>query len=290
VTLSATVLATSGTPTGSVFFYDGTTALGPGVVLSGGKASFQPPMLAVGTHAITAAYDGGNTNYTKSTSPAITQTITAATPLFSGLNTAPSITQGTSSITLSGTIAAGTLYPTGAVTVTINGQNGQSGQGGQGNIGSNGAFTATVNNLGSLTASGGPYQVTYSYTGTGNFASVNDASTHLTVTAAGIAATMTTLTASVQQCIPGVPFTLDITVQSSAGIPTGQVVLSRKNPDGTMAQPLPQFLDQNGQWNPALNGTSDSLQVGVTTYTATYQGASNFQSSSAQLQLTCAAQ
>jgi hypothetical protein len=285
VTLSATVSATTGTPTGSVFFYDGTTALGPGVVLSAGKASFQATALSIGMHSITAAYDGGNTNFTKSTSsPAITQTITAAMPSFSGLNTAPSITQGTTSITLSGTIAAGTVFPTGTVTVTI------SGQSGQGNIGSNGAFTATVNNLGSLIASGSPYAIVYTYAGTGNFASVNDASTHLTVTFSGLAVTMTKLTASVQQCVPGVPFTLFITVSSTAGTPSGQVVLSRKNPDGTSAQPLPQFLDQNGQWNPALNGTNDQLQVGVTTYTATYQGVQNFQSSSNQLQLTCAAQ
>jgi hypothetical protein len=283
LTLYTTVKSSNGSPTGSVFFYDGTTSLGS-VVLSAGNALLPNIVLSAGPHSITGAYDGGNTNYTKSTSAVITQNVSQATPIFSGLNSAPSITQGTTSVTLSGTIAAGSVYPTGTVTVMINGQPGQ------GNIGSNGAFTVTVNNLSSLTASGSPYPITYSYTGTGNFASANNPNTHLTVTAAGAAATTTTLTASVQQCVPGVPFTLDITVTSSAGIPSGQVVLSRLNPDGTMAQPLPQFLNSSGQWNPALNGTSDPLQVGVTTYTATYQGVTNFQSSSAQLQLTCTAQ
>jgi hypothetical protein len=65
--------ATSGTPTGTVTFKDGTTTLGTGS-LAAGKATFQTSKLAEGTHSITAVY-GGNTNYIGSKSPAPTQTV-----------------------------------------------------------------------------------------------------------------------------------------------------------------------------------------------------------------------
>jgi len=47
----------SGTPTGTVVFYDGTTVLGS-VTLSSGKATFSTSKLTRGTHSITAKYLG----------------------------------------------------------------------------------------------------------------------------------------------------------------------------------------------------------------------------------------
>jgi N-acetylneuraminic acid mutarotase len=74
VTFTATVKSlTTGTPTGSVTFKDGTTTLGTGT-LSSGKATFTTSTLAVGTHSITAVY-GGDANFTGSTSPALKQTV-----------------------------------------------------------------------------------------------------------------------------------------------------------------------------------------------------------------------
>ena len=77
MTFTATVTANSpgsGTPTGTVTFYDGTNVLGIGTLNSSGKATFTTSALAVGRHSITAVY-GGNTNYTTSTSSALTQTV-----------------------------------------------------------------------------------------------------------------------------------------------------------------------------------------------------------------------
>ena len=77
VTFTATVTASSpgsGTPTGTVTFYDGTNVLGIGTLSSSGKARFTTSALAVGRHSITAEY-GGNTNDTTSTSRALTQTV-----------------------------------------------------------------------------------------------------------------------------------------------------------------------------------------------------------------------
>ncbi len=78
VTFTATVTANgpgSGTPTGTVTFMDGTTALNPGgtTLDDSGTATFTTTTLAAGDHpAITAVY-GGDTNFSGSTSAAIDQ-------------------------------------------------------------------------------------------------------------------------------------------------------------------------------------------------------------------------
>jgi hypothetical protein len=58
VTLTATVTAPSGTPTGVVAFYDGTTLLGTAAVNANGVASLTISTLAAGDHSITAFYEG----------------------------------------------------------------------------------------------------------------------------------------------------------------------------------------------------------------------------------------
>jgi hypothetical protein len=71
ITLTGHVAASSGSPTGTVSFQDGTTALGTGTV-SGGVATFQTQTLARGTHNITATYSG-DANFNGSTSSAMSQ-------------------------------------------------------------------------------------------------------------------------------------------------------------------------------------------------------------------------
>lgn len=69
--------ATSGTPSGSVGFYDSETLLGT-VALSGtGTATYSTSALSVGTHSITARYQGDG-NYTGSVSAALSQIIMAS--------------------------------------------------------------------------------------------------------------------------------------------------------------------------------------------------------------------
>jgi hypothetical protein len=75
VTLTATLSALAGNPTGTVTFYDGSSALGSAVTLSQNTASLPVSNLAVGAHAITASYSGDKHNAT-SKSIAITQVIT----------------------------------------------------------------------------------------------------------------------------------------------------------------------------------------------------------------------
>jgi len=87
VTFTATVSSSSGTPTGSVTFKDGTTTLAT-VALSAGVAKYTTATLAVGTHSITAVY-GGSTTFSTSTSAAVSQVVnkaTTTTALASSLN------------------------------------------------------------------------------------------------------------------------------------------------------------------------------------------------------------
>jgi sugar lactone lactonase YvrE len=112
VTFTATLAATSGTPTGSVSFYDGATTLGK-APLSGASASYTTASLAVGTHSITAIYSG-DTNFSPATSTALQESVGkvgATVALASSLN--PALL--TSAITFTATLAATSGTPTGSV-------------------------------------------------------------------------------------------------------------------------------------------------------------------------------
>jgi hypothetical protein len=89
VNLTATVTsATTGTPTGLVFFYTGTTFLGASP-LSGGLAALTTNAIPAGTNTVTARYNG-NTDFTASVSNSVTETITqggAATLLLTASST-----------------------------------------------------------------------------------------------------------------------------------------------------------------------------------------------------------
>jgi hypothetical protein len=76
VTFTARVAAVApgtGTPTGTVRFFDGAVQIGS-ASLSNGSAAFSTSGLTRGSHTITAAYDG-SASYKTSTSAALTQTI-----------------------------------------------------------------------------------------------------------------------------------------------------------------------------------------------------------------------
>jgi hypothetical protein len=76
VTFTATVAGAS--PTGTVEFFDGATSLGSGA-LAGGAATLSTSSLTLGTHLITAVY-GGDAGNGGSTSPIVSQSVTALVP------------------------------------------------------------------------------------------------------------------------------------------------------------------------------------------------------------------
>jgi hypothetical protein len=143
VTLAATVApAPTGTPTGTVSFYDGTTLLGTMAVNSSGIADFIDTSLPVGALSITAVYSG-NAGFSGSTSTVVTETVSPATtatattttltaspnPLFDGqtvtftatVTPAPTGTSAGIVSFYSGTtlLGTGTLNAAGVATLTL---------------------------------------------------------------------------------------------------------------------------------------------------------------------------
>ena len=97
LTLTATVAAlTSGTPTGSVGFYEGQTLVGT-APLSGGTANYTTTGFPAGDVVVTAQYSG-DANFTQSASPPIL--VLSVTPAVTSL-TAPAAGSVTDNITLS---------------------------------------------------------------------------------------------------------------------------------------------------------------------------------------------
>jgi len=109
----------------------------------------------------------------------VTVTITPLqkmTPSFSNLS-APTIVYGATPTSLGGTLKAGSLVPTGSVAITLNGVTQRAAI-----DPATGKFMASFA-TGTLTVSGSPYNLSYSYTGDSNFNGVGpDTSKQLTVT------------------------------------------------------------------------------------------------------------
>jgi Bacterial Ig-like domain (group 3)/FG-GAP repeat len=74
VTLTATVRSSSGTRTGTVEFYDGSSALGS-ATLASGSGALSITSLSVGSHGITAVYQG-SLKFNSSASSSLTQVVT----------------------------------------------------------------------------------------------------------------------------------------------------------------------------------------------------------------------
>ncbi len=106
VTFTATVTSSGGTPTGTVTFKDGTTTLGAGTLASG-VATFTTSALSAGAHTITAAY-GGATDFARSTSPALTQTVNP--PVYQGVAFVTAVNGGATNACVRNGIHVGDYY------------------------------------------------------------------------------------------------------------------------------------------------------------------------------------
>jgi subtilisin-like proprotein convertase family protein/plastocyanin len=115
VTFTATVTSSGGTPAGTVTFKDGLATLGTTSLNGAGVATFSTSSLAVGSHSITAVYNG-NANFSTSTSPALTQTVNQASTTVA-LSATKSTTHFRESVTFMVTVIPSTAgTPTGTVT------------------------------------------------------------------------------------------------------------------------------------------------------------------------------
>jgi hypothetical protein len=267
VTFTATVTpATSGStgvPTGTVAFMDGTTQLGTGTLNASGVATFSNGSLATGTHAITAVYQG-DPNFSTSTSTAVSQVVnqvTTTTALTSGTN--PSVAGQPVTFTATITPAtSGGVTPTG----TVSFMDGTT-QIGTGTLDSSGTATFTTS---ALDVSGTPHSITAVYGGDANYATSTSSAVSQVVNQAS---TTTTLTSDVNPSAPGQTVTFTATVAAAspgAGTPTGTV----------------DFLDNGTQIGTGtLNASgvatfsSSTLTTGTHAITAMYVGDENYTTS-----------
>jgi sugar lactone lactonase YvrE len=117
VTLMGTVTAPTGTATGTVIFYDGTNALGSVTLNGAGVASFSTSTLSVGTHVLTALYQGDNKN-APAQSNTVNEVITQATSATMLATSGTPEPVGTA-VTFTATVTDGNgSVPTGTVTFT----------------------------------------------------------------------------------------------------------------------------------------------------------------------------
>jgi Bacterial Ig-like domain (group 3) len=261
VTLTAAVTPSSGngTPTGSVIFYDGSTALGT-ATLSSKKASLSMTTLAVGSHAITAVYSG-NTSYSPSTSTVLTQTVnkdSSTSKVTSSAN--PSVYGQSVSLTVTVTAASpGNGTPTGTVTFYD----------GTANLG-----TGTLNGATAILSTTflvvGSHSVTVVYSGDGNFTGSTSPALTQTVNQAG---TVTAVVSTVNPSVYGQQLTLTATVSANSpgsGTPTGTVTFSV----GSTVLGTATLSSGNASFT-----TTSPLSVGNDTIKASYGGDTNFKTS-----------
>ncbi len=122
ITFTATILASQGTPTGTITFMDSGAVLGTGT-LSGGVATFSTNSLGVGVHWIQASY-GGDAHFNTGTSVSLRQTIRQAqttTALTKSTTGTAAFGQSVTFTATVATVATGALAPSGTVTFMDNG-------------------------------------------------------------------------------------------------------------------------------------------------------------------------
>jgi hypothetical protein len=255
VTFTAAVNSASGTPPGTVIFYDGSTAIGS-ATLANGSASLSVSSLLGGAHSITAAYQGAGT-FDPSTSAPLNQIVnpaTTATSLVSSANPA----RPRQSVTYTATV---TSQYGGAATGTVTFQDG----------GSTIATVSLANNQAAYSTKykkGGSHAITATYSGDAN----NLGSTSTTLMEyIESAVTKTVVTTSGSPSFVGQPVTFTATVTSTYGtIPDGELVTFYNEKTeigtGTTASGVATF-------------TTSSLKVGKHTIKANYAGDDTFEPS-----------
>jgi hypothetical protein len=261
-TFTATVAAVapaSGTPGGTVTFFDGAASIGS-ATLSGGLATLAVTTLDAGAHAITASY-GGDSAFDGSTSSVLTQTVNPAqtsTAIASSVN--PSAFGQAVTFTASVTaLLPGGGTPTGSVTFLD----------GAGSIGS----AALVNGVAILTTSSlavGAHSISAAYGATQNFNGSTSSSLNQTVTQANSAVSVAS---STNPSVIGQAVTFTATVAAVApggGTPGGSVTFS----DG--ATSLGTVALSGG----VATVTTSALSVGTHAITATYGGSAQYVGSS----------
>ena len=258
VTVTFTASVSPVAATGSVTFNDGGTTLGTSNI-SGGTAKIavlRDPALVVGSHSITATYNG-DSNYDVSTSSAVTQIVNKANPTIALTSSLNPSTFG-SGVTFTATISPS--LATGTITFLDSGT-----QIGSGTI-TSGIATATISNLAAAS-----HSITASYGGDAND---NGATSTALNQAVNVATSTLTLISSDNPSTYGDSVTF--TATPSPSLATGTVTF---NNDGS-----PMLNGTVAISNGTALYTTSTLTGGTHSITAAYGGDANDSGSSASLQ------
>jgi hypothetical protein len=271
VSYTATVTAVvpaSGTPTGSVAFMDGASAIAGCAAqpLVAGVATCAVTYTGVGSHAITVVYSG-DANFTASTSSVLTQAVNqGATAVVVVSSDNPSVSgQGVTYTAAVSALAPASGTPTGTA-IFLDGATPIGGCAAQPLVG--GVATCSV-----VYPGVGGHSITAVYSGDANFSASTSAATTQTVDQA---ATATSLASSVNPSVTGQAVTLTATVGvvvPGSGAPTGTVTF--QDGGATIAGCAAQAVSSAGvaacvTWFSAAS---------TVTLTALYSGDTNFGSS-----------
>ena len=255
VTLTAGVSSTTGTPTGTVTFYDGGSSIGTGT-LSSGSASLTVASLGVGAHTLTAGY-GGATSYATSTSGIVPQTVNKAASSVSVGSSLQTSTYGVA-VTFTATVSDGAYgYATpsgGTVTFYSDGTS----------IGT-GTLSAGTASLSTSALTAGVHDLTAGFGGNTSYLASSSAAGAL-LQSVGKATPTVALVASPTTVVTGQSVGLTGTVSSSVSTPTGTVTFSN---GGTS-------LGSGTLSSGSASGTFVPAVAGSPTIHATYSGDANF--------------
>jgi hypothetical protein len=245
VTFTATVTSENGTPTGTVTFYDGSTALCT-ETLSSGVATCSSSSLTVGKHTIKAYYGGGAAYDTSSAS--LTQTVKAdVTTLKLGSSENPSYYGDKVTFTLSA--AGSNSTPTGTVVLYD-----QSAKTTLGTV----TLTAGTATLAISTLSVGTHKIQASYAGD----SANAAATASLTQVVKINTTTLTLSSGLNPSYYGSSVTFTAKATGKSGTPAGTILFY----DGSS------LIGSGALSSGAATYTTSTLSVGTHTIKATYAG------------------
>lgn len=250
VTFTAVVSETqaSGVPTGTVMFYDGTTAISGDIALnSNGIATFTTSALTLGQHTINANYSGDNDNAASTGS--IAQSVLQTTSI-TVVSSDPTATVS-QSVTFTATISATTPITSGTITF----YDGATAIG-AGSINPNSTASFAISTL-----TGGMHTITAKFAGDTNSKSSTSAVLVQTINKA----TSTVLVGSNPSTITvGQSTTLTATVTNSNG-PILSGTITFKNGSTTLGSGS---IDSNGTFSLTTTG----LTSGTDTVIATYSG------------------
>jgi hypothetical protein len=272
VTLSVTLTADSAgaTPTGTVSFMNGSTALGSVQLVgtaatatapAGGAASFATTSLPTGTNSISAVYSGDG-NYGGSTSPSLSVFVLKVQTSLTMTPASPTaVVNQPLQVTITPTPGAGLPLPTGSVTMYLNS-----------------ALTASanlVNGAASVTIPAntlplGTDNIVVEFSGDNDYQPAQGI-LPVTVNSSGTIKPTVTVTAPTSALSLPVTVTVSISGPSGDPVPTGSVSLSTIN-YYQYSMPL-----TNGSATFVMNS---GLVFGPNTLTVTYLGDSNYTSGS----------